>query len=129
MSKICVIDDEKSICETLKWILEKEGHVVSYARTIEDAEKLIKKRDFDLYFVDLILPGGSGIQIIKKIVKYNKNSIIIVITGYPNIPTLVDSMRLDVYDYLSKPIDPSELKKIVNFALSPHKISGREKNE
>lgn len=115
---ILVVDDEKSICETLTWILEEEGFNVTSAMDFETATSTIKKGDFDIYFIDLILPGGNGINLIKLIKDSNKKGAIIIITGYPSIPTLVDSIRFDVYDYIKKPIDKDNLIKIVNQALS-----------
>ena len=117
MAKICIIDDEKSICESLEWILEKQGHEVSYATSFTTATELINNEVFNLYFVDLVLPGGSGIDLIKLIKERNKDSKVIVITGYPSTPTLVDSVRLCVYDYLSKPIDSSSIINITEHAL------------
>ncbi|NHI92220.1 MAG: response regulator [Candidatus Lokiarchaeota archaeon] len=118
MAKICIIDDEKSICESLKWILEKKGYKVKYSTTFEAALDLIKKEHFDLYFVDLVLPGGEGIDLIRKIKDFKRDGKIIVITGYPSTPTLVESVRLHVFDYVSKPIDPKNVIKIVELALN-----------
>jgi len=117
MTKICIIDDEKSICESLQWILQKEGYNVKYETNFDSAIELIKRERFDLFFVDLVLPGGSGIDIIKEIDQNKQDGKIIIITGYPSTPTLIDSVRLQVYDYLSKPIDPLKIKEIAELAL------------
>ena len=118
MVEILVVDDEQAICETLTWLLEKEGFSVTSVMDFETAADTIKKGDFAIYFIDLILPGGNGINLIKLIKGLNKKGVIIVITGYPNIPTLVDSIRFDTYDYIKKPINKENLLKIVNQALS-----------
>lgn len=99
-------------------MLGEEGYEVTCVLNFEDAVETIVKDDFDLYFIDLILPGGSGINLIKLIKDSNKEGVIIIITGYPNIPTLVDSIRLDTYDYIMKPINKENLIKIVDQALS-----------
>jgi len=118
MNKILIVDDEESICETLTWMLEKEGYNVTSIRDFEAAQEIIKSQDFDLYFIDLILPGGNGINLIKMIKEMQKKGSVIIITGYPNIPTLVDSIRLDTFDYIKKPIKETELKKIIKHAFS-----------
>ncbi|MHA1650418.1 MAG: response regulator [Candidatus Helarchaeota archaeon] len=118
MKKILIIDDEESICETLSWILEKEGYFVNCAKNFHDAIILIKDNDFDLYFIDLIIPGGSGIKIIEIIKKKQKTGKIVILTGYPDIPTLVDAIRLDTYDYIRKPINQNDLKDIIKHAFS-----------
>ena len=118
MVEVLIVDDEESICETLSWLLEREGYSVTAVMDFEEGAELIKERDFDLFFIDLVLPGKSGIDLIKIIKDLNRKGIVIIITGYPNVPTLVDSIRLDTYDYIKKPISHEELKKIVTLALS-----------
>ena len=118
MVEILVVDDEESICETVTWLLEKEGYSVTCVMDFEDASEIIKTSDFDIYFIDLILPGGNGIELIKLIKDLNKKGVVIIITGYPNIPTLINSIRFNTYDYIKKPINKENLIKIVNQALS-----------
>ncbi|NHI92233.1 MAG: response regulator [Candidatus Lokiarchaeota archaeon] len=117
MVKILIIDDEETICKSLKWTLENLGHEITYALNYEDGKKLILEQNFLLYFVDLILPGGSGIDLIRLIREKSSNGIIIIITGYPNIPTLVDAVNQEVFDYLNKPITRKRVIEIVNHAL------------
>ncbi|MHA1266262.1 MAG: response regulator [Candidatus Helarchaeota archaeon] len=118
MVDILIVDDEKSICESLSWLLEKEGYNVTTAMDFTSAMDIIKDRDFDIFFIDLILPGGDGIDLIRAIKKMNWKGAVIIITGYPNLPTLVDSIRLDTYDYIKKPISHEELKEIIKMALN-----------
>ena len=118
MVKILIVDDEKSICETLTWILEKEGHDIESTMNFREAEKLINEGNFDLYFLDLILPGGNGIDLVNKIKSKNKDAMVIIITGYPNLPTLVDAIRCEVYDYISKPMVKADVLAIVEHAIS-----------
>ena len=118
MVNVLIVDDEESICETLSWLLEKEGYKVTAVMDFEEGAELIKQRDFDIFFIDLVLPERSGIDLIKLIKDLNRKGVVIIITGYPNVPTLVDSIRLDTYDYIKKPISHEDLKKIINLALS-----------
>lgn len=117
MADIFIVDDELSICESLNWMLEKEGYSVDFSMNYEEAVKRIKERDFEIFLIDLVLPSGAGIDLIKLIKDLNRKGKVIIITGYPNIPTLVDSVRLDTYDYIKKPISFKELKKIIEIAL------------
>lgn len=118
MKKILVIDDEESICETLKWMLEKEGYDVTSEMDFEKALDIITNQTFDAYFVDLIFPGRSGIELIKKIRELKKTGLVIIITGYPNVYSLINSIRLDTYDFIKKPINDADLKKILEHAFS-----------
>ena len=117
MAQILVVDDELPICETLSWILEKEGHQVITSMDFTEATNLITTKNFDLYLIDLTLPGGNGIDLVKLIKDLDKKGNVIILTRYSKITTLVDSVRLNIYDYIKKPIDKNNLKKIVNHAL------------
>ncbi len=117
MVSILIVDDEKSICETLTWILEKDGYSVTCEMDFDKAEELIKKTHFDIYFIDLIFPGKNGLDLIRLIRDLKKEGIVIIITGYPNIPTLVESIRLDTYDYIMKPIKEEDLKRTIEQSL------------
>lgn len=119
MKKILVIDDEECICETLKWMLEEEGYNVTTIMDFEEALDLIANEAFDAYFIDLIFPGRNGIELIKKIRELKKTGIVIIITGYPNVYSLINSIHLDTYDFIKKPINDADLKKILEHAFSP----------
>ncbi len=99
------------------------GHEVSYVLNFEEGKKRILEKDFVIYFVDLILPGGSGIDLVKLIHDKNNDSIIIIITGYPNVPTLVEAVNQEVYDYINKPFTRKKIIDLVNHVLEdPRKI-------
>ena len=83
----------------------------------KNAEEAIKTGNFDVYIIDLILPGGSGIDLIKLIKDLGREGRVLILTGYPDIPSLVDSIRLDTYDYIKKPINQAELLSIITYAL------------
>ena len=118
---ILIVDDEKSICETLTWMLESEGFKVTSLMDYKNAEDAIKTGNFDVYILDLILPGGSGIDLIKLIKGLGREGTVLILTGYPDIPSLVDSIRLDTYDYIKKPINQAELISIIKYALQSKK--------
>ncbi|MHA1131329.1 MAG: response regulator [Candidatus Helarchaeota archaeon] len=114
MLDILIVDDEESICDTLSWSLKKEGHHVTCLKNFQDAKATIERSEFDIYIIDIFLPEKNGIELIKLIKKLNQNGIIIVISGYPNVPTLVDAIRLDAYDYIKKPFTFDYLKQVID---------------
>lgn len=119
MKKILVIDDEECVCETLKWMLEKEGYDVTSEMDFEHALEIIaSQQDFDAYFIDLVFPGRNGIELIKKLRELKKGGFVIIITGYPNVYSLISSIHLDTYDYIKKPINEAELRKILDHAFA-----------
>ena len=125
MVDILIIDDEETICKSLKWTLEKLGHKIVYKLDFEEGKKSILQKKYDIYFIDLILPGGSGIDLIKLIRERTKDGIIIIITGYPNVPTLVDAVNQDVFDYLNKPISRKRIIEIIKNVLEYIEIENR----
>lgn len=118
MVRILIVDDEDSICKTLKWALEREEYLVKIEKDFEGAKQIIERADFDIYIIDVFLPDRNGLDLIKFIKKKEKEGIIIIISGYPNVPTLIDSMRLEAFDYIKKPFSLSYLKNVIDHILS-----------
>ena len=118
MKKICIVDDEPCICESLKWILEREGYEVKFEMDLRRANRLIKREDFNVFLINLTLSSECGLQLVKKINELKKNGKVIIMTGCPSIQTLIEAIRLNAYDYLNKPISPSKLKDIIKHAIS-----------
>ena len=121
MVRILGVDDEKSIRETLSWMLEKEGYSVTCATNFENGKKMIFNQNFDIFFINLILPGGNGIDLIRFKKELKKSGIVIVISGYLNMSILKDSTQLNIYNYFKKPINKDKLLNIVRNALTKYK--------
>ena len=93
MRKLSIIKGNKVACKSLKGLLEIRGFDVKYAINFKEAEALISNEVFDLYLIDLILAGGNGIELIKKIKKKNPFSKIMVITNYPDEQSIIDAIE------------------------------------
>lgn len=120
--KILIIDDEKTICDASAQILGEDGCQVE--TSFEGLAGLKKVDDFkpDVVLVDLKMPGISGIEVLEKISKKDKNIVSVVITGYATIESAVESMKKGAYDFLSKPFNPDELRIICKRALERRRI-------
>ncbi len=118
MLRILIVDDEDSIRNTLTWLLEREGYLVKTEKDFEGAKEIIQRADFDIYIIDVFLPDRNGLELIKYIKDLEKDGVIVIISGYPNVPTLIDSMRLDAFDYIQKPFSLSYLKIVIDHILS-----------
>lgn len=115
---ILVVDDEEIITKTLQKLLKKEGYDVDVAKSGKEALEKIKQKDYNLLIVDVRMPEIDGIETIKKIRDYlkqsNKKQIPeVVITGYADIDKYQEGMELEVADYLSKPFDNQDFLNIV----------------
>jgi PAS domain S-box-containing protein len=115
--RILIIDDEEDIRYTFKFLLSEEGYEVLIAENYESALEIISKVDIDLLFVDIILGDRTGIDILRKVKSKGMLGPVIMITGYPNIETASEAVRLGAFDYLSKPIRKEKLLQVTNRAI------------
>jgi DNA-binding NtrC family response regulator len=111
--KILVVDDEETICEALSAWLIKEGYHVLTAGSGQAALDLMAEAAFDLYLVDIKMPGMDGIELLAKIKASQSDAIVIMITAHGSIQTAVEAMKLGGTDYLCKPFDPEELSLLL----------------
>ena len=109
MSKILVIDDQRSIRNTLKDILEYEGHEVTLAEHGEEGVELFGKDKFDLVLCDIKMPNMDGIEVLDHIVGKTLEIPVIMISGHGNIDTAVEAIKKGAYDFIEKPLDLNRL--------------------
>src|SRR5690554_1188329 len=115
--KILIVDDEKIVRESLFHWFEEEGYEVDTAESGEEALKKFEKGKFDLFLVDMKMPGMSGLELLKKIKENDPDSIVILITAFASVPTAIKALKDGAYDYVTKPVDPDELAHLVKNAL------------
>jgi two-component system nitrogen regulation response regulator GlnG len=114
MKKILVIDDDESIQWVIKKALEPLGYEIESKNSIKEAEKLIDK--YNLFLLDLMLPDGSGLDLLKKIRESYPDSIVIIITAHGKMESAINAMKEGAYDYIEKPFDIEELKILIQRA-------------
>ncbi|WP_457643338.1 sigma-54-dependent transcriptional regulator [Persephonella sp.] len=108
-----VVDDELNIQEILSILLEDFGFQVDRASNRTTAEELINKNYYDLALLDLRLPDGSGIEILKKLKDRNPKTEVVIITAFASSETAVEAIKLGAYDYISKPFELNELRLLI----------------
>jgi two-component system, NtrC family, response regulator HydG len=109
-----VVDDEEAIRESLAAWLTKDGFRVSMAASGPEALGCMDQRHFDIYLVDVKMPGMNGIELLTRIKEQQPDAIIIIITAHGTIQTAVDAMKRGASDYICKPFDPEELSLIMD---------------
>jgi PAS domain S-box-containing protein len=124
---ILVVDDEESIRYTFQAFLSEEGYTVSSAADCEEGIALLREKDIDLVFADIILPDRSGIDLLKAAREIVPNVPVIMITGAPSLDTATESLRIGAFDYIVKPIRQDFLMRSVSIALK-HKAV-KDENE
>ncbi|HKK68799.1 MAG TPA: sigma-54 dependent transcriptional regulator [Bacteroidales bacterium] len=117
MSKILVIDDEKSIRNVLKDILEYEKYTVELAENGKEGLKKIKDNSIDLVLCDIKMPEPDGMEVLEKSMETNPELPFIMISGHGDIDIAVSSIKTGAYDFIQKPIDLQRLQITVKNAL------------
>ena len=117
MSKILLIEDDVAFCKMLETFLSKKGYEVISAFTAGEAYKILTNHAVDLVITDVRLPDDDGLSILKHIKEDYNNIPVILMTGYAEVNKAVEAMKEGAFDYISKPVRPDELLKIVDKAL------------
>ena len=103
--KILIIDDERAIRNTLKEILEYEGHTVSVAEDGKKGYEAAMAGNFDAIFCDIKMPEMDGEEVLRKLVEEGCEASIIMISGHGDIDTAVNCIKAGAYDFIQKPLD------------------------
>ncbi|MGC8659754.1 MAG: sigma-54-dependent transcriptional regulator [Desulfomonilaceae bacterium] len=121
--RILVIDDEKNIRHLFKNELSSEGYTVVTAKSGEEGLSIIADQNFEIIFLDIRLPKMSGIDVLRSLKLKSSQSEIIMITGYGDIGTAVESMKLGARDYITKPFKLVEILALVEQILDENRIN------
>lgn len=118
MPTILVVDDEKSMRDFLKILLQKEGHQVVTAEDGKHALECSKIQTFDLVITDIRMPGMSGLELLEEIKEINIDLPVIIITAFASPDDAVSAMKNGAFDYISKPFNVDEIKSVIKSATS-----------
>ena len=127
MMHVLVVDDEETICLSLAAWLTKEGFHVETAGSGQAALALLAARHFDLYLVDIKMPGMDGLELLAEIKAQQPDAAVIMITAHGSIQTAVASMKSGAIDYLCKPFDPETLSLLMERVATTKAL--RDENE
>ncbi|GAB4535098.1 MAG: HAMP domain-containing sensor histidine kinase [Anaerolineae bacterium] len=120
--KILIIDDEEIVLDSCTEILRDDGYDLATARDGMLGLKRLQEFQPDLVFVDLKMPGMSGLEVLEKIQTVDPTVVTIVITGYATVSSAVEAMKHGAYDFLPKPFTPDELRLITRRGLEKRKL-------
>ncbi|WP_071394724.1 sigma-54-dependent transcriptional regulator [Bacillus tuaregi] len=119
MSTILVVDDEKDICIFLRHLLSEKGHQVTLCTSRREFDDVKNAVSFDLAFLDVRLPDGNGLEILKDLKTSQPLCKVIVMTGYSTVKTAVEAIKLGAYDFIEKPFDEiEEIERITERLLT-----------
>ena len=119
--KILIVDDDDTLRESIVSILETEGYVLDVAKSGREAEEKIRNNIFNLVLLDIRLPDTNGIELLAKINEYSPRMKKIMLTGFPDTDSAIQSVNAKADAYLVKPFDPAKLLKIISENLENQK--------
>src|SRR5215475_15492778 len=116
-SNCLVVDDERDIRELLTITLGRMGLKVDTASDVSEAKQRLGETRYALCFTDMRLPDGSGQEIIELIAAKYAETPVAMITAYGNVDAAVNALKAGAFDFVSKPVDISVLRRLVQTAL------------
>jgi DNA-binding NtrC family response regulator len=115
--RILVVDDELTVCKSIRQVLVREDCDVDMALSGEEALRKEADEPYDVMIVDLMMPGLSGLDLLTMLKARNPKARIIMVTGYPTMKNTLHAMQLGAVDFLPKPFLPTTLRNLVAAAL------------
>jgi DNA-binding NtrC family response regulator len=116
-ARILVVDDEVQVVNIFQDLLTQQGYLVESCDNGDDAILKVTTGKFDLVLTDINLPGVDGLEVIRAAKAADKDTCVILITGYASTTTAIDALRQGAYDYITKPFDLWETAKAIERGL------------
>jgi DNA-binding NtrC family response regulator len=120
--RILVVDDDEVSCRLFADVLEGDGYDVHQAHSGEEALDRLRQEAYDLLLVDIRMPGITGIDVTRTVRSEHPSLPVVVMTAFGSIETAVEAIQEGAYDYVSKPMNLEELKKIVSKGLAQKEL-------
>lgn len=121
-SRVLIIDDEEVVLDSCTQILKGSSYEIATASDGTAGLALVQSLHPDLVFVDLKMPGISGVEVLEKIQEADPAIVTIVITGYATVSSAVEAMKRGAYDFLPKPFTPDEFRLITQRGLDKRRL-------
>jgi two-component system, NtrC family, response regulator HydG len=123
MYRILIIDNDKQICDLLDNYLKRHGFETSVAYSGNSAQKKTGKDNFDVILCEFTLPDSDGMKILSWVRKNSPDTCLIIMTAYANVKVAVKMIKAGAFDYVTKPVHPEEILKIVHKAINKNNRS------
>jgi DNA-binding NtrC family response regulator len=116
--RILIVDDERTVARSIALALAGEGLEVESVLSGEEALVRAAAVEFDLILCDLMMPGLSGLDLLKALRESRPKTQVIMITGYPTVRTAEEALKMGAFAYVTKPFTPAEIRKVAARALA-----------
>jgi len=111
--RILIVDDEPNVRLVFRTALESNNSLVATAEDGETALRWLKESAADLILLDLQMPGLDGMEVLRRLRQEGINTPVVIVTAHGSIPNAVQAMKLGAIDFLSKPLTPETLRRVV----------------
>ncbi len=125
--RIMVVDDDSTIVDAIKTLLQTEGHEATGAYSGEECLKKLEKEDVDLIFLDIKMQGINGIETLKRIKRMKKNIYVVMLTAFATVDTAVEAMKEGAFDYIRKPFASEDMKDTLMDVIEDIKLKRNHK--
>ena len=125
---ILIVDDNVKMRETLSDIFSEEGYKITGVGTLDGGKKELEKKFYNITLVDLKLPDGSGLELLKEIKRINKETLSIIFTGFASLESSVCALNEGAFAYVQKPLNIDEVKIAIKNALEMQRLTFDNKN-
>ncbi|MGE4343731.1 MAG: sigma-54-dependent transcriptional regulator [Geoalkalibacter sp.] len=122
MADILIVDDEKILASSLKMVFSDEGHVASAVHSRAAVLEQLEKLSPDVILLDLRLPDGSGMEVLRTIRSVLPEALVIMMTAFGDTALVVEAIKLGAFDYIGKPFELQEILLLVEKALAQQKL-------
>ena len=121
-ARILVVDDEAVVRESLGGWFREEGYEVDVARSAKEALEKLAGASWDVFLLDIRMPGADGIELQRRIREVHPDAAVIIMTAYASVETAVEAMKQGAFDYVVKPFDPEDLEHTVRNAVERRRL-------
>jgi DNA-binding response OmpR family regulator len=124
--KLLVVEDDKDLRETLVSSLKKEHFVIESAHDFHSASEKMELYDYDCILLDIMLPDGSGLQLLEQLKNQGKSGNVLIISAKDSLEDKLKGLELGADDYLTKPFHIAELNARIKAVLRRNKLDGKD---
>lgn len=123
--RFLIVDDEKNIRKVLRRLLSEHQALVDEAESVATAQSAVAGTVYDLAIIDVRLPDGSGIEVLRSIKDTHAETAVLVVTAFATAETAIDAMKAGAYDYVTKPFNIDEIRIIIRNIIEKIRLQER----
>jgi len=122
MSSLLIVEDDTTIRVTLANFLTRQGYGVDVVENAADALKQVRGKRYRLILLDLHLPDGNGLDLIGRFRELDEDTLVVIMTAFPEVRTAVATLKAGAYDYITKPFDLEDVRELVRRSLETSQL-------